>query len=63
MVDAAPETAVELRFLSLITKNPNNVVLLERLAQLGLNDAWLVSGCLFQTAWNVMDGRRADLRH
>lgn len=38
-------------------KNPNNRALLQRLPKLALRDAWLVSGCLFQTVWNVLDGR------
>lgn len=47
------------RFSSLVFRNPCNLAILERLPGLGLNDAWLVAGCLFQTIWNLQSGRRA----
>ncbi|MEQ9519845.1 MAG: nucleotidyltransferase family protein [Parvibaculum sp.] len=47
----------EAEFLVLIRRNPVNGVILERLDSLGLSDAWLVSGCLFQTVWNVLTER------
>ena len=56
MTGSSPASALERRFLGLIAKNPYNRVLIERLPQLALPDVWLVSGCLFQTAWNVIDG-------
>jgi hypothetical protein len=34
-----------------------NRSILGRLPELGLADAWLVSGCLFQTVWNDLTGR------
>ena len=37
-------------------QNPHNAALLERLPLLGLPDAWLVAGCLFQTVWNLRSG-------
>lgn len=37
--------------------NPANRAILERLPVLGLPDAWLVAGCLFQTVWNLRTGR------
>ena len=37
-------------------QNPYNAALLERLPLLGLPDAWLVAGCLFQTVWNLRSG-------
>ncbi|MFN4118326.1 nucleotidyltransferase family protein [Acidovorax sp.] len=37
-------------------QNPHNAALLERLPFLGLPDAWLVAGCLFQTVWNLRSG-------
>ena len=37
--------------------NPANRAILERLPALGLPDAWLVAGCLFQTVWNLRGGR------
>jgi hypothetical protein len=44
-------------FIALALENPVNRAILERLPALGLADAWLVAGCLFQTAWNVRSGR------
>lgn len=43
----------EQKFLELIQRNQLVNHLLDRLDELGLPDAWLVSGCLFQTVWNV----------
>jgi hypothetical protein len=45
------------RFVSVVTTNPINATILERLPGLGLPDAWLVSGSLFQTVWNTLTGR------
>lgn len=38
-------------------QNPVNREILQRLPSLGLPDAWLVAGCLFQTVWNLHSGR------
>jgi len=38
-------------------QNPVNRAILQRLPALGLPDAWLVAGCLFQTVWNLRSGR------
>ena len=46
-----------LRFLAQALQNRNNRLILERLPTLGLDDAWLVAGCLFQTVWNLQSGR------
>jgi uncharacterized protein len=43
-------------FLSAVQANPINRLVLKRLPQLGLRDAWLVAGCLFQTVWNLETG-------
>jgi hypothetical protein len=40
------------RFTQDCLRNRCNAVLLERLPELDLPDAWLVGGCLFQTVWN-----------
>ena len=40
-------------FLKQVLSNKNNAIILERISELGLKDAWLVAGCLFQTVWNV----------
>ena len=47
-------------FLALALRNPVNVALIDELARLDLPDAWLVSGCLVQTVWNVLTGRALD---
>ena len=38
-------------------QNPHNREILLRLPSLQMPDAWLVAGCLFQTVWNLQDGR------
>jgi len=48
------------RFLALARLNPVNVAIIDELHRLALPDAWLVSGCLVQTAWNVLTGRAVD---
>jgi uncharacterized protein len=45
------------RFLRQILSNRVNRAILERLDTLGLQDGWLVAGCLFQTVWNLQCGR------
>jgi uncharacterized protein len=45
-------------FLRLVRQNPINCVLMDRLPQLALKDAWLVAGSLFQTVWNLQSGRQ-----
>ena len=49
--------ALQQRFVQDSLHNDCNRVLLERLAELALPDAWLVGGCLFQTVWNRLSGR------
>ena len=48
------------RFIGEALSNPFNAAILERLPQLGLPDAWLVAGCLFQTVWNLRSGHAPD---
>jgi len=43
-----------------VIRNRANQILPERLREFGLADAWLVSGSVFQTAWNVLTGRAAN---
>lgn len=50
------QDAREAKLPALALENPFNAAILERLPALGLPDAWLVSGCLFQTVWNLQDG-------
>jgi len=44
------------RFLELIQCNSAVNDILTRLDELNVPDPWLVSGCLFQTVWNVLTG-------
>lgn len=48
------------QFLALALKNPLNGAIIDELYRLALPDAWLVAGCLAQTAWNVLTGRAVD---
>jgi hypothetical protein len=47
-------------FLATALRNPVNRTIVDELFQLALPDAWIVSGCLVQTAWNVKTGRAVD---
>jgi hypothetical protein len=44
------------KFLRLLQMNPTVNEILVRLPQLNVPDAWLASGCVFQTVWNVQAG-------
>jgi hypothetical protein len=52
------------RFVADLLTNPNNGAILDRWEALALPDGWLVAGCLFQTVWNLRDGRppAADIK-
>lgn len=45
------------RFLDLIQRNPINAAILDRGPALGVPDWWLTAGAVFQTVWNLLDGR------
>jgi hypothetical protein len=47
-------------FLALALRNPVNQTIADELFRLALPDAWIVAGCLVQTAWNVMTERAVD---
>jgi uncharacterized protein len=47
----------EARFIDAVLSNPVNRAILSQLPELELPDAWLVSGAVFQTVWNVLTGR------
>lgn len=44
-------------FLAYIHRNPVNRQILQLAPRLGVGDWWLTAGALFQTVWNVLDGR------
>jgi uncharacterized protein len=44
-------------FLTAALRNPVNQAIADELSVLALPDAWIVAGCLVQTAWNVLTGR------
>jgi hypothetical protein len=45
------------RFVDSVLRNEVNRTVLERGAQLSVPDWWLTAGAVFQTVWNVLDGR------
>jgi hypothetical protein len=47
-------------FLTLALRNPVNGAIADELLRLALRDAWIVSGCLVQSAWNALTGRAVD---
>jgi uncharacterized protein len=47
-------------FLAAALRNPVNEAIADELLRLALPDAWIVSGCLVQTAWNVQTMRAPD---
>jgi len=46
-------------FVTAALRNPVNEAIAGELLRLALPDAWIVSGCLVQTAWNLQTGRAA----
>jgi hypothetical protein len=47
-------------FLAAALRNPVNGAIADELFRLALPDAWIVSGCLVQTVWNVQTARAVD---
>jgi uncharacterized protein len=47
-------------FLAACLRNPVNDAIADELFRLALPDAWIVSGCLVQTVWNVLTSRPID---
>lgn len=47
-------------FLTAALRNPVNEAIADELFRLALPDAWMVSGCLVQTVWNVLTARAVD---
>jgi uncharacterized protein len=60
VVLAWPEVMNRDQFLTAVLRNPVNKIITEELFELKLPDAWLVSGCLVQTVWNVLTSRSVD---
>lgn len=50
----------ESKFLDAALQNPLNRRIADELVRQALPDAWIVSGCLVQTVWNVKTGRAVD---
>jgi hypothetical protein len=48
------------QFLAAALRNPVNERIADELFDLALQDAWVVSGCLVQTVWNVRTNRAVD---
>jgi hypothetical protein len=48
------------QFLAAALRNPANETIARELFELALPNAWIVSGCLVQTVWNVLTGRPVD---
>lgn len=46
-------------FLAATLRNPVNAAIAGELRRFALPDAWIVSGCLVQTVWNVLTDRAA----
>jgi hypothetical protein len=55
-MDMTPED----RVLALAFANPLNALIAGRLEGLDIAEAWLVSGCVFQSVWNGLSGRAPD---
>ena len=47
-------------FLATALRNPVNAAISDELFRFALPDAWIVSGCLVQTVWNVLTNRALD---
>ena len=45
------------KFLALALAHDTNRLILRRLPALGVNQAWLVAGCLFGPVWNALSGQ------
>lgn len=48
---------MESRFVAMVLANGTNREVLARGPELGVPDWWLTAGAVFQTVWNVLDGR------
>lgn len=57
LLGARVQAHLEQRFVGLVLRNDVNRAVLERGHLLGVPDWWLTAGAVFQTVWNVLDGR------
>ena len=48
------------RFLGDVLRNRYNRTILDSWDALEVEDGWLMAGCLFQTIWNLQDGRSPE---
>ena len=49
----------QFEFVETVFSNPVNCAILDRLPELKADDAWLLSGAIFQTVWNKITNRPA----
>ena len=56
----SPAERLAVKVAELCLLNRYNAEILNRMPQIGIRDWWLVSGCLFQSVWNLRSGRPAD---
>jgi hypothetical protein len=52
-----PKLALMTDLIAAALANPINKAILTRLAMLGIPDAWLVAGSVYQSYWNALSGR------
>lgn len=50
----------EQQFIRDVLANSHNRAIMSAWNRLGIEDGWLVAGCLFQTVWNVLGGREPE---
>ena len=50
----------EREFLRIARANPSVAAIVERMRDFTAPDLWLVSGCLFQSVWNALEGKAPD---
>ena len=58
--DQRDEAELRARLRDLALANPRNQTILARLPDLGVADAWLVAGCVYDAVWNAHTGWPVD---
>ncbi|MBO0345623.1 nucleotidyltransferase family protein [Roseibium sp. CAU 1637] len=56
-IDLTSDTAYRARLRATLVATPDLMRLMTTLRSLELPDAWIVSGCIYQTVWNQLTGR------